>query len=145
MRCPISATLRVIEIFVTSTASRIATRLGPPIFRTARGRTKTLTDNAVTENVIYRMLRRRLKDAELPHDGVFKPHSFRAATITDLLAGGAELRHVQKLAGHADPRTTQLYDHSDDSVTQNLVEKISYRVKGAAAEPKIPEEEPGGH
>jgi site-specific recombinase XerD len=38
------------------------------------------------------------------------PHSFRVTTITDLLAQGVSLEDVQQLAGHADPRTTGLYD-----------------------------------
>ena len=57
----------------------------------------------------------------------FTPHSFRASVITDLLEHGAELRHVQALAGHADPRTTQLYHHGDNTVKQNLVERISFK------------------
>ena len=38
------------------------------------------------------------------------PHSFRVTTITDLLEQGVPLEDVQRLAGHADPRTTRLYD-----------------------------------
>ncbi len=35
-----------------------------------------------------------------------------------------ELGDVQTLAGHADPRTTRLYDRSERKVTRNLVERI---------------------
>lgn len=86
---------------------------------------KTLTERTVTKNDIFRVLRRTQSDAGLPADGVFKIHSVRVSTITDLLENGAELRNVQRLAGHADPRTTQLYFHGDDDVTRHLVETIS--------------------
>ena len=53
------------------------------------------------------------------------PHSFRVATITDLLTQGVPLEDVQYLAGHADPRTTRLYDRRQKKVTRNIVERIS--------------------
>ena len=40
----------------------------------------------------------------------YSPHSFRVTTITDLLEQGGRLEDVQRPAGHADPRTTGLYD-----------------------------------
>ena len=53
------------------------------LFRTAVGKTKTLTGNQMTPIDICRMMKRRLKAAGLPTD--FSPHSFRVTTITDLL------------------------------------------------------------
>lgn len=35
------------------------------------------------------------------------------------------LEDVQRLAGHADPRTTRLYDRRDKKITRNIVERIS--------------------
>jgi len=35
------------------------------------------------------------------------------------------LEDVQRLAGHADPRTTRLYDRRDKKITCNIVERIS--------------------
>jgi site-specific recombinase XerD len=77
----------------------------------------------MTGTNIWRMVKRRLADAELP--GHLSPHSFRVATVTDLLSQGVPLGEVQYLAGHADPRTTRLYDRRPKTVTRNLVERIS--------------------
>jgi integrase/recombinase XerD len=55
----------------------------------------------------------------------FSPHSFRVATVTDLLEQNVPLEDVQYLAGHADPRTTRIYDRRRRKVTRNIVERIS--------------------
>ena len=94
-----------------------------PFFRTADGRTGRLTANAATAGDLARMVKRRMLDAGLPKR--LSPHSFRVATITDLLAQGVPLGDVQHLAGHADPRTTRLYDRRDRRVSRNIVERIS--------------------
>ncbi|MCB9871201.1 MAG: tyrosine-type recombinase/integrase [Planctomycetes bacterium] len=51
-------------------------------------------------------------------------HSCRKATATNLLEQGVELADVQNFLGHADPRTTKLYDQRQLSVTRNIVERI---------------------
>jgi integrase/recombinase XerD len=94
-----------------------------PLFRSACRRSGQLTGKAMTGVDLCRMVKRRLKDAGLP--GRLSPHSFRVATVTDLLTHGATLEEVQYLAGHADPRTTRLYDRRQKRVTRNLVERIS--------------------
>jgi len=68
-------------------------------------------------------MKRRLKAAGLP--GQFSPHSFRVATVTDLLEQNVPLEDVQHPAGHADPRTTRLDDRRRRKVTRNIVERIS--------------------
>jgi site-specific recombinase XerD len=94
-----------------------------PLFRTAIRRTKRLTAKAMSGIDICRMLKRRLKAAGLPDQ--YSPHSFRVATVTDLLEQNVPLEDVQHLAGHADPRTTRLYDRRRRQVTRNVVERIS--------------------
>ena len=71
---------------------------------------------------ICELVKRRLKDAGLPSR--LSPHSFRVTAITSLLEQGVPMEDVQYLAGHAEPRTTTLYDRRKKRVTRNIVERI---------------------
>ena len=95
-----------------------------PLFRAAvNGQARKLTGKAMDSRAVCDLVKRRLKDAGLPNR--LSPHSFRVAAITDLLTQGVPLEDVQYLAGHAEPRTTGLYDRRQKKVTRNIVGRIS--------------------
>jgi site-specific recombinase XerD len=94
-----------------------------PLVRSVAGRTGRLTHQPIRNVDICRMVKRRLCDAGLPPQ--LSPHSFRVATVTDLLTQQVPLEDVQYLAGHSDPRTTRLYDRRQQHVTRNTVDRIS--------------------
>lgn len=94
-----------------------------PLFRTAIAKKNLLTDRAMIGNDVYRMFKRRCRQAGLPPDRT--PHSSRTLAATDLLDQDVPLEHVQRLLGHSDPRTTQIYDRRRRSVTRNVVERLS--------------------
>ncbi len=101
----------------------IAAPATSPLFRSIAGRSGRITDRGLTGADICRLVKRRLRAAGLPPR--LSPHSFRVCTVTDLLSQGVPLSDVQYLAGHADPRTTRLYDRRQRSVSRNIVERIS--------------------
>jgi len=74
----------------------------PPdvVFVNGRGRALTPRD-----------ARRAFERHRLPDGRVLHPHALRHAYATHLLEGGADLRAVQELLGHADLATTQIYTH----------------------------------
>jgi integrase/recombinase XerD len=94
-----------------------------PLFPSAAGRTGLVGDTPMTVTDIGRMVKRRLAAAALPSS--LSSHSFRVGTITNLLSNGVSLEDTQYLAGHADPRTTRLYDRRARVVTRNVVERIT--------------------
>ena len=94
-----------------------------PLFQRAMKKQRRLSGKGLNGDDIYRMMKRRLKDFDLPL--LYSPHSFRVTTITDLLEQNVPREDVQHLAGHADARTTGLYDRRKKKVSRNIVERIS--------------------
>lgn len=65
----------------------------------------------LTRILLWSLVKKYCKRAGLPQ--TVSPHTLRHSFATHLLAGGADLRTVQELLGHASIQTTQLYTHMD--------------------------------
>ncbi len=72
---------------------------------------------------LYQIVKALAAEAGVPPDRV-SPHVLRHAFATHLLAGGADLRALQAMLGHADIATTEIYTHVEAS---KLIELVNTR------------------
>lgn len=98
-----SALARYLDIERPKLVSR---RTGAEVFLSVRGR-------KLTPQRVWQLIKRYAARAGL--DANVYPHLFRHSFATHLLAGGADLRIIQEMLGHADISTTQIYTHVDSS------------------------------
>jgi len=74
---------------------------------------------------VWRIVRKAAIRAGLPKN--VSPHTLRHCFGSHLLAGGADLRSVQEMLGHADVTTTQIYTHVDQQHLRNIHKKYHPR------------------
>ncbi len=98
-----SALGRYLEVERPKLVSRCT---GAEIFLSVRGR-------KLTPQRVWQLLKRYAARAGLAAN--VYPHLLRHSFATHLLAGGADLRIIQEMLGHADISTTQIYTHVDSS------------------------------
>ncbi len=84
----------------------------PELFLNARG-------GALTRSGAFLIIRQLAAGAGL-EPGRVHPHLLRHSFATHLLEGGADLRSVQEMLGHADLGTTELYTHVSDTRRRQL-------------------------
>ncbi len=97
-------------------------RESPFAFLSNRGR-------ALTRQAFFLMLKKTAIAAGIDRSRV-SPHTLRHSFATHLLEGGANLREVQLLLGHADIGTTEIYTHLSREVLRRVYMEHHPRAKG---------------
>lgn len=107
---------RALETYLATGRPEIAARAvdgtpSPELFLGSRG-------GALGPTVVYKLVAHELEAA--PGSGPSGPHTFRHTAATHMLNGGADLRVVQEMLGHASLGSTQVYTHvSTDRLAAN--------------------------
>ena len=98
----------------------VGKKTGGEIFLSVRG-------HRLTNQRIWQLLGELAKRAGLDKD--VHPHMLRHSFATHLLQGGADLRIIQEMLGHADISTTQIYTHVDTRGLQKTHRQFHPRAK----------------
>lgn len=101
--------ISAIETYVSNLRVTLAARQASPneellLSRSGRGMDRIM---------LWRLV--KLYAARVGIDSLISPHALRHSFATHLLAGGADLRQVQEMLGHASIQTTQIYTHVEHS------------------------------
>jgi len=94
-----------------------------PLFQSLKGRTGELTGRRLKADNVLQMVKRRAEEAGFDPAQV-TCHTFRATGITTYLENDGDLETAQHIAGHASANTTRIYDHRDERVEQEEIERV---------------------
>ncbi|MFH1003643.1 MAG: site-specific tyrosine recombinase XerD [Chloroflexota bacterium] len=110
-----------VAAYIDETRPRLARRYDEKaLFLNARG-------ERLTRQGFWQILKEYVKSAGLT--GKITPHTIRHSFATHMLSGGADLRSVQELLGHANISTTQIYTHLTSEHVRRTYEKSHPRAK----------------
>jgi len=77
--------------------------------------------------MVFTIIKRLAEKAQLKKK--VSPHTFRHSFATHLIEGGADLRSVQEMLGHASITTTEIYTHLDREYLRDTVMMFHPRYK----------------
>ena len=122
---PLTAPAREALIAYLGIRSQLEPRAGheSALFLSHRG-------TRITPRGITYLLRKRLKATGI--DRLMGPHALRHSLATHLLAGGADIRVIQEILGHATVRTTQKYTHVGIEALVSAYDKAHPRAKNGS-------------
>ena len=103
-------------------AAGIGAMKSSPLFRSLRGKTGILTENQMSRTDALKMIKCRARKVGLAASTCC--HTFRGTGITAFIENGGTIENAQAIAGHESPRTTKLYDRTQDEITLDEVERI---------------------
>ena len=95
-----------------------------PLFRAALAKNGGLSEHPLDRRNALEMIYRRAKQAGIATQ--IGCHTFRATGITIYLTNGGTLEKAQMMAAHSSPRTTKLYDRTNDAVSLDEVERVVF-------------------
>ncbi len=102
----------------TERPSLVGPKTGAEVFLSIRGK-------KLTPQRIWQLVKQYAARAGI--DSSVYPHIFRHSFATHLLGGGADLRIIQEMLGHADIATTQIYTHVDSTRLKTIHKKFHPR------------------
>lgn len=125
--CPVgSKAVKAIENYLSNGRPfLVKPETGSAVFLSSRGK-------AISRKTIWVLVKKYTKAAGI--DKPVKPHMLRHSFATHLLTGGADLRIIQELLGHADIATTQIYTSVEAERTRSAHDEFHPRSRGGKVE-----------
>ncbi len=112
---------QAVQVYLEHERPKLADSSAPPaewLLLSYRGR-------RLRRERIWELLKKYARRVGAPRQ--VSPHTLRHSFATHLLAGGADLRQVQEMLGHASIATTQIYTHVDPSRLKAVHKKFHPR------------------
>ncbi len=115
--------LKALKVYIDQVRvhQKAGRKSGDIVFLNARG-------NALSRQMVFLIIKDLAAAAGINKN--ISPHTFRHSFATHLLEGGADLRAVQQMLGHASITTTEIYTHIDREFLREAVVRYHPRGRG---------------